>query len=328
MIVVWRVVTACNLTCPFCAYDRRLAIPRPAADIAEIRRLAGLLADYQAESGDEVLVSWLGGEPLLWQPLADLTAAVRGLGLAVSATTNGTSLGSPAVRAQVVAHYRELTISVDGVGGAHDSLRGWDGGFSKLGTWIPTLAAETRAAASALKIKVNVVLTRRTLRDFNTLCQTVADWGVTEITFNQLGGRDRPEFYPDHRLRPHDLDRLEELLPPLRRDLLDRGVTLVGGTAYLERFRASAWDRPMPVEDCGPGERFLFIDEAGRMAPCSFTAEDYGIDLSSVRTVTDIADLPRRFRQLSQAARSRHCDDCLSTQICDKFKRQPASAAA
>jgi MoaA/NifB/PqqE/SkfB family radical SAM enzyme len=81
MIVVWRVVDSCNLSCPFCAFDRRLAFPRSAADPADILRVAGALAAYQARSGDRVLLSWLGGEPLLWRPLEELARAVRGSGL-------------------------------------------------------------------------------------------------------------------------------------------------------------------------------------------------------------------------------------------------------
>lgn len=33
MIIVWRVLNDCNLACPFCAYDRRLAIRRARADL-------------------------------------------------------------------------------------------------------------------------------------------------------------------------------------------------------------------------------------------------------------------------------------------------------
>ena len=57
------------------------------------------------------------------------------------------------------------------------------------------------------------------------------------------------------------------------------------------------------------------------MAPCSFTTAGYGIDVRTIRTQADIAELPARFRAMQRARRSVQCDDCLSTQICDKFER-------
>ncbi|WP_218281224.1 hypothetical protein [Verrucomicrobium spinosum] len=43
------------------------------ADPAEIRRFAAVLADWSQATGRPVLLSWLGGEPLLWKPLEALT---------------------------------------------------------------------------------------------------------------------------------------------------------------------------------------------------------------------------------------------------------------
>jgi MoaA/NifB/PqqE/SkfB family radical SAM enzyme len=115
VIVVWRVTERCNLACGFCAYDRRLARPRADAEPGAVLAFGGRTAAYQRRTGDQVLVSWLGGEPLLWRPLAGLTAALTGeLGLRVSVTTNGTALASPAVRAHLLEHYSEVTVSVDG----------------------------------------------------------------------------------------------------------------------------------------------------------------------------------------------------------------------
>jgi radical SAM protein with 4Fe4S-binding SPASM domain len=327
MIVVWRVVDSCNLSCAFCAFDKRLEFPRSSADPKDILVFAQALAMHQARTGDRVLLSWLGGEPLLWRPLEKLTRAVGALGLDVSATTNGTVLGSGRLRRHICENYRELTVSIDGFSGFHDPMRGWDGGFEKLRAWVPLLASQARALGVSLKLRVNVVLMHQNVAEFPRMCAELATWGVNEITFNQLGGRDRPEFYPAHRLTLADVDRLEAELPNIRERLSDHGVVLVGGPGYLSRIRASALDQTNPIEDCGPGQSFLFIDEKGLMAPCSFTTADYGVDVRTIRTDADIAKLPARFRDMRRINRSAQCDDCLSTQVCDKFER-PATGAA
>ncbi|HVE77255.1 MAG TPA: radical SAM protein, partial [Gemmatimonadaceae bacterium] len=110
MIVVWRVTERCNLRCAFCGYDRGLVRSRRSADPAAALLLGEALAAYQQRSGDPVLVSWLGGEPLLWVPLRELTTVfVERLGLRVSVTTNGTALSASATRAHLLAHYAEVT---------------------------------------------------------------------------------------------------------------------------------------------------------------------------------------------------------------------------
>jgi radical SAM protein with 4Fe4S-binding SPASM domain len=321
MIVVWRVVDSCNLSCPFCAFDKRLGFPRTQTAPGDVIRFAHVLADHQALTGERVLLSWLGGEPLRWKPLTALTHAVRALGLEVSATTNGSTLGSPAMRRHLCDAYKELTISIDGFSDFHDAMRGWAGGFEKLRLWVPTLSSEARRLGSRLKLRVNVVLMRQNVKEFGSLCRELANWGIAEITYNQLGGRDRLEFYPAHRLTRTDVDLLERQLPEIRQDLLDKGVVLVGGEEYLTRIRASTLDERIPIDDCGPGESFLFVDEVGHISPCSFTTIDYGIDFRNVTRTIDLAALPSRFRELRRVRRSTQCDNCLSTQVCGKFKR-------
>ena len=72
MILLWRVTTRCNYSCGFCAYDRQLTIPRLSIDPAEAERVALLAAEVARDRGEDLLLSWLGGEPLLWPPFADV----------------------------------------------------------------------------------------------------------------------------------------------------------------------------------------------------------------------------------------------------------------
>jgi MoaA/NifB/PqqE/SkfB family radical SAM enzyme len=320
MIVVWRVTEHCNLACKFCAYDRDLVRSRRDAEPEEIYGFAAVLRDYQAETGDRVLVSWLGGEPLLWRPLRTLSESINlEFGLRLSTTTNGTPLGSPAVRAHLLRSYAELTVSADALGQTHDQLRGSIGLFASLQRNVRLLSAEKRQSGSALRLRANVVLMKQTLPDFPALCQELASWGIEEICFNQLGGNDRPEFYSGHRLSPAQTDELAELLPVLRAQLAQVGVRLLGSRAYLQRMHASARDDRLAIAHCHPGESFLFIDETGRVAPCSFTNANYGVNVKSLTTVRDLIHLPQVFTERRQHQRASACDDCLSTHVFAKF---------
>jgi len=318
MIIVWRVTQQCNLACPFCEWDRSL--PRQRTRIAGERalRLGRILADYQQQTGEGVLLSWLGGEPLLWPPLNELAPRFRELGIAQSTTTNGTTLAAPKVQAHILANFSELTVSIDGLADFHDAMRGWPGGWQQIRDAVIKLAT-ARPSRQALKLRANVVLMRDNLPTFPELCHELATWGFDEITFNALGGRDRPEFFPAHRLRPADTRQLSEILPGLRAQLAAQGVALCGGTGYLARIDASAREERLPIKDCAPGERFLFIDEAGRISPCNFTTDSYSVAIDDINSPADLAKLPAIFAARRQNAPAMVCDDCPSTQVFAKF---------
>src|SRR5205823_4127489 len=112
-----------------------------------------------------------------------------------STTTNGTGLGSAKLRRHLLDCYAELTVSVDAVGPVHDRLRGWAGGYASLERNVLQLAKEKQARRGGPLLRANVLLMRETIPGFEDLCFKLADWGIEEITFNQLGGNDRPEFY-------------------------------------------------------------------------------------------------------------------------------------
>ena len=320
MIVLWRISERCNYACGFCAYDRRLGGERLEVKAEEALRFGRLLAARGRQQGKPVLLSWLGGEPLLWRPILAVSRllAAEG-GIAISATTNGSSLHRPAVRDAILAGFAELTVSVDGFAPLHDRLRGAAGAWERVREGVVRLAEERLARKAALKLRANVVLMQSTLPDFAGLCETLADWGIDEITFNQLGGRDRPEFFPAQRLRAEDVSALTAMVPDLRARLAARGVRLCADPLYLGRIAASAKGDALAVEDCRLAEDFLFVDEQGVISPCSFSGADYGVPIASLRTPADLGALPARFRAARAAARCKACDDCPSTQVFAKF---------
>jgi MoaA/NifB/PqqE/SkfB family radical SAM enzyme len=324
VIVIWRVTTACNLSCGFCAYAKDLPFARSSVEPEVVRGFARVLAEYRRASDERVLLSWLGGEPLLWAPWRELSAELKAFDLQVSATTNGSTLGSPSVRAFVVENLAELTVSVDGIGAVHDRLRDSPGGFDRLERDVRALIRERVLAGRGPRIRVNTVLMADNVEQFAALCERLATWGVDEISFNQLGGNDRPEFHATHRLHLTDVERFAAELPHARESLAARGVRLLGGDRYLERLRATASGRSIRVAECQPaeplsGEQTLFITEAGIVAPCSFTTADYGVPVSEIDSVAALRALPAGVRAKRAAQRSRWCDDCPSTQLFDKF---------
>lgn len=313
-VVLWRVMDQCNLACPFCAYDRRLAFPRRSANPAEVARMIDLLAAWQDQSGRPLVLSWLGGEPTLWPALSEMSLRAAQAGLRQSLTTNGTTLGSAEIRQLLAGRMAEVTISVDAMGNMHGALRGWRGAFDKLAEWVPHLVTD---AKGGLRLRANVVLMRQTIAEFPELCAALAGWGVRTITFNQLGGRDRPEFYPEHRLRPEDIALFAKQLPALRKSMPD--VQILGGEAYVGRIISSTANEPLPISGCRVAEDFLFIDEVGQIAPCAFVGDHFSTTTGDLRSTDDLFALTRHICTRQRADPAAACRNCMSTQQFSKF---------
>jgi MoaA/NifB/PqqE/SkfB family radical SAM enzyme len=96
----------------------------------------------------------------------------------------------------------------------------------------------------------------------------------------------------------------------------------------IDRIRASASDTAIPVADCHPGERFLFVNEAGLVSPCSFTSGAYGVPVSELDGAESMIGLPRRFARARHERNLAVCEDCQSTQVFEKFAMQSCNRKA
>jgi MoaA/NifB/PqqE/SkfB family radical SAM enzyme len=319
IVILWRVTEACNLACAFCEYRRTLARPRRAARAADVLAFGRVLGDFSRETGRPVLLSWLGGEPLLWPPLWEVSHTLRcEHGLRLSLTTNGARL-TPAACRRLIDDFAEVTLSVDGHAPFHELVRGAPGLYPHLCAAAETLSALKSTVGSGPLLRANTVLMRSNIHALEDLANTLASWGIESLTFNILGGLPGDPFYERERLRPEHIAWLAAALPGLRARLAARGLTVLGADRYLRRLAHTALGLPLAVADCAPGQSFLFIDEAGRAAPCSFTSADYGLPITSLRSVADLQDLPARLAERRRAAPSSACADCHSTQVFGKF---------
>lgn len=314
LVVVWRVLTGCNQGCGFCAYDRALPGARVALPAATVLRFGRLLAAWSRRRGRPVLLSLLGGEPLLWPPLAEVLRALKAEGLRLSLTSNGSRLERPAMRALLADTLSELTLSIDGPAAVHDTLRGSPGAQARLLAAIDDFAARPQRPL----LRVNTVLMRETAPHYPRLVATLAARGVAAFTWNLLGGRDRPDFEPDQRLSPAALARTLRALDRVRRQL-PPGVQLQDSPAYRQRLIDRLRGVARPVADCAPGQAYCFIDEQGRIGPCSFTLDRHALSIDRYTEPAELDTLAAQLRERRRLAPDPTCADCPSTQVFGKF---------
>jgi len=148
---------------------------------------------------------------------------------------------------------------------------------------------------------------------------TMADWGVDQLTFNQLGGNDRPSFYPHNRLLETQARTFRNAFPRWKSDLRIRGLDLRGSDGYLHRIECTSRNEAIAIDDCSPAEGFLFVDELGRASPCSFTSDSLGVDIDTLTNATAIFSLTNHWRRQRKQSHPKACDDCHATHVHAKF---------
>lgn len=318
-VIVWRITQDCHMQCKFCSYSTHVQRQRDHADEEEVLRLCGVLADYKAATGEDMLVSWIGGEPFLWKNIIPRSKLLHEHGISVSTTTNGQLLSDPSLLADVATYFSEVVFSVDSFEDCHDDVRGCKGSFRRVTESIQALDKIREQIGSSLKIKVNTILMRRNIREFEPFCHYLRSLGVDEVTFNQLGGYDRPEFFDDNRLLLTQVMDFTCEFPRIKSALAHEGLIIHGSPLYLQRFITAAQDIKNPVSECHPGSWFWFINENGFISPCSYTSYEYKFSTKDLRTPEDIPKVEAYFRDQRKNARSKWCDDCYCTQVYDKF---------
>lgn len=320
-VIVWRITQTCNMKCKFCSYSKEVKRQRNDADLEEVERVSDILGQYRQKTKEEMLISFIGGEPLLWKPMFNLSKKlVREYGIEISTTTNGILLEKEEVRKDIINYFSEIVISMDGFQECNDYVRQYQGHFKTVSESIVKLAKEKKEAGSKLVIKVNTILMRRNIGQFEEFCEYLAKLGVNEITFNQLGGYDRPEFYEDNRLEAMQVAQLIERLPMIRERLSKYDFVIHGSSSYLDRIQLTTEDRKNPIIECNPCSWFWFINENGYISPCSYTSYEYKYDIKKINTPEDIKQIEQYFKELRQCKRSKWCDDCYCTQVYDKFE--------
>ncbi len=320
-VIVWRVTQNCNMNCQFCSYSNEIQRKRDVANNADILRFSEILGKYKSFNKQEILISWIGGEPFLWEHIIPFSKEINeSHGINISTTTNGLLLSSKEVRTGIVKYFSEIVISLDGFSKCNDRIRRLNGHYEKVTKNVLELSKEKKQSQSNLIIKVNTILVRENIEQFEDFCNKLVELGVNELTFNQLGGFDRPEFYQDNRLLEYQVKQFSSRFPLLKEKFLKMGLQIHGSNDYLMRILSSTENRKIAIDECYPGKWFWFINENGFISPCSYTSYEYMFNINSIKEIEDIDKVQEYFKDLRKSKRSHWCDDCHCTQMYDKFE--------
>lgn len=310
------VAQKCNLGCTYC-YAQEGDFGGAAKNMPLETALAAVERLFQeAQPGERVQLSFLGGEPLYNR--AVLRAATEravtlsdrsGVPVGFSITTNGTLLTAED-GAFFERHGFAVTISLDGIGEAHDRLRPFKGG---KGTYEQVIrnAAPLLALQRQMQVSARVTVTPRNLSLPETL-QSLIDLGFHSVGFSPMlsspTGRDQMQGA-----------ELEEMLAQMVRcgEEFERQVLAGSRYPFLNMVNAMrelhrGTHRPYP---CGAGAGYLGVSADGELSACHRFVDD---PAGAMGTLGAGVDRNRQAAWLAQrhVHRQEPCRSCWARYLC------------
>ncbi len=281
VLMAWLHITnACNLNCHYCYIDKSREKMSPETAFAAVDTVvrSACLNGYR-----EVALKYAGGEASLEMPLVARThryalqqMAAHGLSFQASLLSNGALL-TPARLQAIQLPDLHLTISLDGLGSAHDSQRP---GLNGRGSFEATLQGIEHACAAGMRPTIAITVSR----------QTVA--GLPDLVAWLLA-RDLPftiNFY-----RTHATGSAPDGLQPDEQDLI-AGLRQTYAAIAHNPPRWSVLSSLLDHTDlaqarphgCAAGHNYLVIDHHGRIAQCQMMLKQPVTDLSALDPLVPI----------------------------------------
>jgi len=310
------VAQKCNMGCTYCyAQEGDFGGPAKAMPMAVALAAVERLVEG-AQSGDRVNLAFLGGEPLIARKViraATETAAklaeARRIRIGFSITTNGTLLTSD--DADFFDHHGfAVSISLDGIGAAHDRQRPFKGGHGSfehiLDRVQPLLARQGRMQVSA-----RVTVTPGNLELTRTLAELVA------LGFHSVGFS--PMLSAPSRRDEMNRDALAVMLKQMIACGQEFERAMSAGVRYPFANMVNAMKeihrgthRPYP---CGAGAGYLGVSAEGDFSACHRFVNDEAGAMGSVKAGVD------RARQNSwlwsrHVHRQEPCRSCWARYLC------------
>ncbi|NMG44978.1 glycosyltransferase [Aromatoleum toluvorans] len=268
----------CNAHCGHC-FDmpQRHAIGRDRElDLARIRRVA-------ASTGPVGHLSLTGGEPLLRDDLVEILAAYYGAGVrSFSVSTNGSypeKIAALVARLAGIAPFGRVmvTVSVDGVGAAHDRLRGVPGLFAKVEHSL-RLLCEARQWLPQLRVHACIAATGENVQDVPAIVARLRRFPLDQLEITRLRGT--PADPAVQGIDDATYARAGAAVAAANGGAtgLSRVFALLDRAMYMI---VRSPDEPWPCGSCLAGRRLAVIRADGAVLPCEMIRDVRAQDAST-----------------------------------------------
>ncbi|MEA1958401.1 MAG: radical SAM protein [Chloroflexota bacterium] len=212
-IVVWNCTTRCNLNCVHCYSNSGSTGRDYAMSTDEGVDFIRQLADF----GVPVLL-FSGGEPLMRDDFFDLARFAVDSGVGVVVSTNGTLIDVAAAARIKDIGFREVGISLDGVGEINDRFRGMDGAYEAA------LEGIRNCKAAGQRVSLRMTLTQSNYSEINAIFDLAEREDVDRVCFYHLAYSGRGSALVASDLSHEETRRTIDLICERTLDFYRRGL--------------------------------------------------------------------------------------------------------
>jgi len=330
-IVVWNCTRQCNLHCLHCYSNAVSHSSSGAMNTQEGKAFIRDLADF----GVPVLL-FSGGEPLLRDDIFELADFAREQGIAPVLSTNGTLITEKVAQKIHSVGFREVGISLDGIGEDNDRFRG------KKGAYQAALSGIRKCITLGQRVSLRFTITRFNYRQIPAIFKLVEQENIDRVCFYHLVYAGRADS-----LREDDLSHTEtravvdticEHTLDLHRRRLSKEVLTVANHAdgvylYLKLKGSERADKVLALLKMNGGNnsgiKIGAVDDLGNVHPDQFW---WHYSLGNVRRRkfgdiwTDTSEpLMRRLKNRKRLLKGR-CAQCHHLDLCNGNLRVRAEA--
>lgn len=310
------VAQKCNLGCTYC-YAQEGSFGGIAKNMSwEVAKAAVEQLLAEAQPGERVNLSFLGGEPLVNRPLIQATTQLavdlsqkKGVKIGFSITTNGT-LVEPADADFFERYGFAVTVSLDGIGEIHDRTRSFKSGKGSYDRIIanikPLLSQQQQMQVSArVTVTPQNLYLRETLEHFISL-------GFHSIGFSPMlsspTGRDELDPEAFQKLLSQFIDCGREFE---RQTIAGFRYPFANITSAMQQIHRGT-HRPYP---CGAGAGYMGVSADGNLSTCHRFVDNELGGMGSLKTGID-RDRQDRWLKQRHVDRQTPCNQCWARYLC------------
>lgn len=260
--VQFHLTERCNLACRHC-YQSGL-VPEMNGEevcgaIANVKAaIEGWARDYEMDVSPSL--HFTGGEPLLREDLLAILGYARGAGFSTSLMSNGTLIDGATAKQLKMAQLRDIQISLDGLEGTHDNLRG-------SGSYRRTMAGIRHLSCEGLEVSLNVTVSRVNMNQTRELVALAEDVGASSIAFSRLVPSGRGKDLADQALTTQEVAMFySDLLR--HRNNPKVIVTSRDPLAAIADLDPDIPQTELPMGGCAAGMFGVTIRADGTVMPC------------------------------------------------------------
>lgn len=273
-IVVWNCTRRCNLKCVHCYASAQSSVSGYEINTDEGKDLIRQLAEFKVP-----VLLFSGGEPLLRNDFFELAGFAVENGIGVVVSTNGALITPETARQIRNIGFREVGISLDGIGANNDTFRG------KPGAYNAALAGIRNCIAEGQRVSLRMTITQNNYPEVGPILDLVEREEIDRVCFYHLAYAGRGNDLRDIDLSHGETREIVDLICDRTIDFHSRGmnkeILLVanhtdGVYLYLrERTRSNGRaENVLKLLSISGGNnsgiRIGAVDEAGNVHPDQF----------------------------------------------------------